>query len=347
MPSLRTTLVPLHVFVIATVLFSACAPAPRALSTTDSTPTIGAARQIVLKLAHGAPESEPYHVGAVALKTQVEAATRERLSVQIFPNNQMGNERDVLEGLKLGTIDMQIVASASVTNFVPDFAVFDLPFIWRDHDAFLAALDGDVGKNLAQKAQSQGFRVLGWYELGPRHIMTRSKVINTFSDLRGLKIRTIPNPVQVEAFAAYGANPTPIAYTELYSALQQGVVDGAEAGNHNYVSQKFYEVAPNWAMVSWVMLAAPVLISERSYANLPRELQEALTEAVRQSVSIERQESTKQQAEALESAIRSGAKIVTTEPDRAPFVAASRAVWKKWEGQVGSDNLRRVLGPNY
>jgi tripartite ATP-independent transporter DctP family solute receptor len=337
------------VTLVAMVTLAACAPAaptPAAAPAAKTAATQPAAQgqKVVLKASHSAAPTEPYQVGLEAFKAEVEKATNGQVEVQIFPSNQLGNERDVTEGVKLGTVHVQAVPTAILTNFVLEFAIFDLPMLWKDRQEMYKAMDGELGKALSETALQQGFRVIGWYEAGVRHIMTRNKPINTIADLRGLKIRTIQSQVALDAFQAFGANPTPIAYGELYSALQQGVVDGAEAANTNYVAQKFYEVAPYWAEVGWWIIAVPVIMNEKTFSSLPKATQDAILTAGAKSSQVERENYQKQDAEALQKAQQSGAKITITRPDRAPFIEASKKVWKQWESKVGADNLRKIVG---
>ncbi len=204
------------------------------------------AATIILKAGHSANPDEPYHVGLLEFARIVAEKTNGQVEVQIFPNNQLGNEKEMIEGLLLGTLDITVPSNGVVTNFVPELGIFDLPFLFRDRPHMYKVMDGPVGQELNGAMQKKGFRLLGFYEAGIRHIMTK-KPINSFEDLQGLKIRTMQVPAHVASFNAFGANATPLAYGELYGALQTGVVDGAEAANTNYNSKKFYEVAPHWA----------------------------------------------------------------------------------------------------
>ena len=195
------------------------------------------AQTINLKAAHSAAVDEPYQVGLADFAKRVSAASGGKINVAIFANNQLGNERELIEGLPLGLVDIACPANAVLTNFIPDLVTLDLPFLFRDQAHLERTLNGPVIDVISEAAGKRGYRVLGLYTAGVRHIMTK-KAINSLADLKGLKIRTMQNPAHVEAFKALGANPTPLAYGELYGALQSGVVDGAEAANTNYHAQE-------------------------------------------------------------------------------------------------------------
>ena len=292
---------------------------------------------INLKAAHSAALDEPYQIGMADFAKRVSAATGGKVTVAVFPNNQLGNERELIEGLPLGIVDVAAPANAVLTNFIPDLVTLDLPFLFRDQAHLERMLNGPLIDVIGEAAAKRGYRVLGLYTAGVRHIMTK-KPINSLADLKGMKIRTMQNPAHVEAFKALGANPTPLAYGELYGALQSGVVDGAEAANTNYHAQKFFEVAPNWAMVSWTVLISPLIMSEARFKSFPADVQAALLKAGRESAVVERAEYARSDAERLETLKKTGVKI--TSPDLASFRAAVNKVYGDF---VKTDTQKKIL----
>lgn len=292
---------------------------------------------ITLKAAHSAATDEPYHIGLMDFAKRLETATAGKVKVNVFPQNQLGNERELIEGLPLGLVDLACPANAVLTNFIPDLVTLDLPFLFGDQAHLEKAMNGPVMDVIGEAARKRGYRVLGLYTAGVRHIMTK-KQVNTLADLKGLKIRTMQNPAHVEAFKAMGANPTPLAYGELYGALQSGVVDGAEAANTNYHAQKFFEVAPNWAMVSWTVLISPLIMSETKYRGLPADVQAALLKAGRESAVVERAVYAKSDQERLESLKKAGVKI--TQPDLSAFRTSASAVYGQF---VKTDTQKKIL----
>jgi tripartite ATP-independent transporter DctP family solute receptor len=267
--------------------------------------TLAGAETIVLKAGHSANPDEPYHVGLQALADRVKELSNGQVEIQIFPNNQLGNEKEMIEGLLLGTLDMTVPSNGVVTNFVPELGIFDLPFLFRDREHMYKVMDGPVGEELGQALEAKGFKLLAFYEAGIRHIMTTKKPIDSYDDLAGMKIRTMQVPAHVASFNAFGANATPLAYGELYGALQSGVVDGAEAANTNYNSKKFYEVAPYWATVAWTALVADLIMSKEKFDSLPADVQQILQQAALESAAIERKTYAESDASLLAGSPRS------------------------------------------
>jgi tripartite ATP-independent transporter DctP family solute receptor len=303
------------------------------------------AETIVLKAGHSANADEPYHIGLTEFARIVKERSGGRVEVQIFPNNQLGNEKEMIEGLLLGTLDITVPSNGVVTNFVPQLGIFDLPFLFRDRAHMYKVMDGPVGQTLDQAMQGKGFRLLGFYEAGIRHIMTRTKPINSYDDLKGLKIRTMGVPAHVASFNAFGANATPLAYSELYGALQSGLVDGAEAANTNYNSKKFYEVAPHWAQIGWTALVADLIMSEKKFKSLPKDIQQILSDAGLESAAAERAAYAKSDNSLLESLEAKG--VMITRPDPVPFREASKPVYDEFvKTEQDRELLEAILATN-
>jgi len=297
-----------------------------------------AAQEFTLRASHSAAPTEPYHVGLADFAERLGAATGGRVAVEIFPANQLGNEREAIEGVQLGTVDMAVPANAVFTNFVPDLIALDMPFLFDDQEHLERALNGPLVDAINEAAAERGFRVLGLYTAGVRHIMTRDRVIESLADLAGLSIRTMQNPAHVAAFNAMGANATPLAYGELYGAIQAGVVDGAEAANTNYEAQKFYEVAPNWAMVAWTVLISPLIMSEAKFQSMPADIQEALMAAGRESAVVERAAYAASDAEKLAMIEAQG--VTITRPDATEFREAVASVLEQF---IVTDAQKRMI----
>lgn len=303
------------------------------------TPPAGA--QTVLKASHSAAQNEPFQVGMEEFSKIVEEKTKGKYKLQVFPSNQLGQEREVAEQILLGTVDIANPSNAVLTNFVPQFIVFDMPFLLRDRDHLNKVVEGPVGAKLAEAAKARGFRVLGYHEAGVRHIMTRSRTVASLADMNGLKIRTMQSAAHIAAFQAMGANPTPLAYGELYGALQSGVVDGAEAANTNYAAQKFFEVAPNWSMVSWMLLVNPLVMSEKKFQALSKDEQAIFLEAGLLSSRAERKAYADGEESRLKQAVSAGAKVTT--PDNAPFREAVKPVYDKFLQPADRALLQEVI----
>lgn len=295
------------------------------------------AAEFDLKASHSAAPSEPYQIGLQAFADRVKELTDGRVEVTIYPNNQLGNEKEVLEGLLLGTVDVAIAANGVLGNFVPEVGIYDLPFLFRDREHLYKVMDGPVGTALKEKIAGRGFHTLAYYEAGIRHLLTKTPV-ESMNDIANLKIRTMQVPSHIAAFQAFGANPTPMPYDELYGAIQSGVVDGAEAANSNYYAQKFYEVAPNYAQISWTALVAEFLISEQRLQSFPEDIRDAIIQAGAESAAVERKAYSDADNRLLDELVKAGVKI--TYPDVAPFREASKKVYDQF---VTTDEQKQQL----
>lgn len=288
-------------------------------------------KTIKFSLSHAS--TEPAVQAANEFAEALAAKTNGSLKVEVYPENQLGSERDVVEGLQLHTVEMVDPANAVLTNFVKETMVFELPMLFETKEDVYAVLD-DIGMGFAPACEAQGFKLLGWFDMGTRNIMTVKKPINSMDDLKGMKIRTQESAANMAGFEAFGAAPTPMAYNELYTALESGVLDGAEAANTNYASKAFYEVAPYWAIVGWLECVNPVLMDLDFYNKLSADEQAALEECVAEMVKNERVYYAASEETSLKEMLDKGA-IEVTYPDKAPFQAASQQAYEKMADQVG------------
>jgi len=285
----------------------------------------------------GEPQARAYRL----FKRLVEEETEGRLRVDIYPNNQLGNQRDVVEGIQLGIIEMSNVASV-MAGFVPEINLFELPFLFEDRNHFDAVLDSKIGESLRPAFARRGLRLLGYFDAGLRHIMTRDRPLQSLEDLRGIKIRTMENPLHLDTFKAFGANPLPMAYGEVYTALEQGVIDGAEAADTNYLAKRFYEPAPNLARVGWIHLIEYVVMSRVFYERLTEEDRTVVDRAARRMIEREREWYRTAETDALERLREAG--VTITSPDRAPFREAALRVYADWAERVGGmERIERIL----
>lgn len=285
------------------------------------------AQTVLLRAAHTNAVGEVQDEGLRFMDRRLREITGGKLGLQVYPNGQLGNELPMVEGVALGTIDLAVPSHAAFANFVKDYQLLDMPFLIRDYGHLARVAGTPAIAQLAQAAQGRGFRVLGLYSSGVRHIMTRDAA-GSMAELRGRKIRTQQNPVHVAAFNAFGANATPLAYGELYSALQVGVVDGAEAAYTNFVAQKFFEVCKHWTTVGWLSLTAPVVLSERKFQSLAPDLRNALVQAGEESAVFERQFVVDGEAKLVEQVRAHG--VAIHEPDKEPFQRAARPLYDRF-----------------
>ncbi|MEC5293116.1 MULTISPECIES: TRAP transporter substrate-binding protein [unclassified Aurantimonas] len=296
------------------------------------------AAEITLKASHNANQDEPYHVGMDRMSELLEEKTDGQATIEVYPNAQLGDEMESIQGTQLGTVDIAVTADAVLANSVPSLSVFSLPFLFQSPEHMDAALrDPQVLEYVNELLSQKGFRLLGLFSAGTRHIMSVEPV-EAMADLQDMKIRTMQNPSHIDAFRAFGANPTPIPYTELYGALETGVVDGAEAANTNYHSKNFYEVAPNWALIGWLELVAPVIMGEQRFQQLPEDVQTALLEAGQEAAQYEREAYRQSDKERLDMLGKEGVNITVLDPE--PFREAAEAVY---EQHVDTEEEKRLL----
>jgi len=286
-----------------------------------------AAGATVLKAGHSATNKEPYQLGLEAFGKKLKETTNGKFEVKVFPSCQLGSEKEMTEGLFLGNVDVATSATTVVTNFIPEFIVYDLPFLFNSDEHFYKASDGAPGKFFVDACAKKGIRLLAIYDAGVRHIASK-KPINSMKDLKGMKIRTMQSQIHIDAFNGFGAKATPMAFSEQFSALEQGVIDGVEASNTSCYNQQFYRPAPNWALVSWYRCVTAMMMSEKKFQSYPKDVQKAILEAAAYSAKVEREAYAKSESASLAAMKKAGVNI--TKPDVAPFKEVAQKVADKY-----------------
>jgi tripartite ATP-independent transporter DctP family solute receptor len=298
---------------------------------------------LVLKASSSSAPNEPTVRGLEVFGEELAAATNGRIVVEIYPNNALGNEREVIELAILGAIEVACPANAPLATFSSELLVFDLPYLFRDREHMYEVLDGPIGQSFGAPLEAKGLRLLGYFDVGLRHLMTRDRKVEAHEDMAGLKIRTMESPLHLQAFERFGASPLPMAYGEVYTALEQGVIDGAEAARSNYLSKRFYEVAPHWAEIGWMYLVAPLIMSERVFDSLSAEDQAAVRGAAQKAVAAEREFYRLEEESALEALRAAG--VAITRPDRTELERLAREVWESSSssGRVDLDLVESIV----
>lgn len=296
-----------------------------------------AAGATVLKAGHSATNKEPYQLGLEAFGKKLKETTNGKFEVKVFPSCQLGSEKEMTEGLFLGNVDVATSATTVVTNFIPEFIVYDLPFLFNSDEHFYKASDGAPGKFFVDACAKKGIRLLAIYDAGVRHIASK-KPINSMKDLKGMKIRTMQSQIHIDAFNGFGAKATPMAFSEQFSALEQGVIDGVEASNTSCYNQQFYRPAPNWALVSWYRCVTAMMMSEKKFQSYPKDVQKAILEAAAYSAKVEREAYAKSKSASLAAMKKAGVNI--TKPDVAPFKEVAQKVADKY---IKKPELKEVL----
>jgi tripartite ATP-independent transporter DctP family solute receptor len=254
-----------------------------------------------------------------------------RLGVKTFPNGALGNERDTIEQIKLGGVDMMRINVAPLNNVVPETIVPALPFLFRSEDHMHAVLDGPIGEEILKAMEAQGMVGLAFYDSGARSMYTASKPIKTLADLKGMKIRVQQSDLFVSMIQALGANPTPMPYGEVYTALKTGIVDAAENNWPSYESSRHFEAAKNYALTEHSMAPEILAFSKRIWDRLPAEDQAMIRQAAKDSVPEMRKLWREREAKSRGVVEAAGTQVVKIE-NRQEFVDAVKPVYEKFAG---------------
>ena len=285
-----------------------------------------------LKLAHTGALNHHYHEGSLLFKKLVEERSNGDMEILVFPADQLGKQRQMVEGAQLGTVDLVLTSDVLLSSFEKTMGVLNLPYLFRDIDHVSKVLDGDIGRFLSDKLSQKGLVVLGYWENGFRHITNSKGPINTPADLKGLKIRTPGGYVFVDTFNTFGASATPMSFGELYTALQLGTVDGQENPVAHVLTQKFYEVQKYLSLTRHIHVSEPLVMSQIIYSGLKPEQQKILLDAAQEVAVWMRQEVEDLEASQLKQ-LKDLIQVNTAE--RASFEQASEAVYKMHADKFG------------
>jgi tripartite ATP-independent transporter DctP family solute receptor len=285
------------------------------------------------------------HPIPIGMQRMAEVAEKEsggRLKLGMFPSSQLGAQREMWQNVQSGIIAGIIDPTASLANFIPQYSVLDLPYLVQNADDAYKLLEGPVvQQELTARAPAAGFRIIHYWEVTFRNVYTRAPV-NSIADLKGRKIRVIPNPTFIALFRGLGAAPTPMAFGELYTALQQGVVDGAENDSVTYATSKHFEVAKNLALTNHLMLVNTLVFSEKQWQRLPENLRTVLMKASAEGRNVMLAERRSREGKVMEDLKAAGVNI--TRPDLKPFVETGRKTWVESEQKIGKDLIAKISG---
>ncbi len=281
-----------------------------------------------IRLAHALSTSHPVHKGMVRMAEVVEEKSEGKLTISIFPSQQLGSEREALELLQIGSIGMTKVSSAALENFVPELRVYSLPYLFKNDEHILNVLNGEIGRELLLAGEDYWLRGLTYYDAGQRSFYTEDRPIESPEDLERLKIRVMESQMAVNMVNELGGSPTPISWGELYTALQQGVVDGAENNPPSFLSSRHYEVAKYYSLDEHTMLPDLLLISTLQWDNLSEQEQTWLQEAADSSAVYQRQIWAEAEEEALKVVQEAGVKI--NYPDKQPFIEMTKPIYESY-----------------
>jgi TRAP-type transport system periplasmic protein len=304
-------------------------------------PLAAQAQAVKLTLGHGAAPGNPRHEAAVKFAEVLKAKTSGRIEVQVAPSAQLGDDAAMITALRTGALDMSANSQGAVANAVPEYAAFGMPFLFTTSAQAFKALDGPLGKELADKSAEKGLMVLGYWDNGIRHMTNSKHPITKVDDLKGLKMRTPPDAVLVDIMQALGAEAQQIKFAELYVALQQGVVDGQENPLANIYASKLYEVQKHLALTSHMFQMTPFLMSKRSWDRLPEADRKAVTEAAAEATAMQRKLSQEADDKLLGELKAKGVQVTTV--DKAVFEKATAAVDDKWLATPIGPYVKKVI----
>ncbi|MBB3992777.1 tripartite ATP-independent transporter DctP family solute receptor [Sulfitobacter undariae] len=292
-------------------------------------------------IGHALSPTSHYGLGADAFIAKLEELSGGEFTGTQAPAGQLGGERDMIEGLQIGSLDVVITSTGPLGNFVPEVYALDLPFLFRDYDHARKTLDGEIGQELLAKIDENQLVGLAWSENGFRHVTNSQRPIRTPADLDGLKLRTMENKVHMEAFSAMGAAPTPMAFPELFTALQQGVVDGQENPITVITASKFWEVQNNVSLTGHVYSPVAVLASPILIDGLTDEQKGWFYEAAKASAVATRAEVNRLE-DAGVALLRENGMEVITDIDKAPFAELAQTAYKVYTDQYGTELVERI-----
>ncbi len=285
--------------------------------------------EVILKLGHSLPTSHPVHKAMEFMAGRVSELSEGQMKVQVYPSEQLGNEKECIEALQLGYLAMTKVSSAPMESFVNKMKVFGVPYLFRDADHFWKVLNGPIGKELLLSGESKRLRGLCYYDAGARSFYTKGTAIHSPADLSGLKIRVQNSIMAIKMIQAMGGSATPIPFGELYTALDQGVVDGAENNAPSFVQARHYEVCQYYTLDEHTCLPDILMIGTRSWNRLTPAQQEILQQAADESVVKERQFWLEAEQADLKTVQDAGVEIIR--PDKQPFRDSVRPIWDEFQ----------------
>lgn len=302
---------------------------------------VASAQTIKLTLAHGNPPDNPRHVASLKFAELVKAKTNGRIEIQVAHSAQLGDDAAMVTALRSGTLDFSANSQGAVATVVPEYAALGMPFLFANVQKAWEVMDGPIGKELAEKSSAKGMVLLGLWDNGIRQMSNSKRPIKSPADMKGLKMRTPPDAVTVDIMQAMGADPQQIKFSELYVALQQGVVDGQENPLTNIASAKLYEVQKYISLSGHKYESTPFLMSKRTWDRMTPADQKVVMDAAAEATQLQRRLNKEVDDKLVADLKSKGVQIDSI--DRKAFVDASAPVYTKWTtGPIG-DFVTRVV----
>ncbi len=323
--------------ILSLILLGACSKDPNSALAAESSK--------MMKISVVTSEDRSLTKGLYKFKEIVEQETDGAIRVEIYADGQLGGDREVFESLQFGIIEATTISTGPVASFAPRFSLFDFPFLFRDTETAYEILDGPIGNEILEDLEDQNVIGLGYWENGFRHLTNNKREVKNIDDLKGLKIRTLENDLHLDFWQAIGANPTPLAYTELFAGMQQGVVDGQENPLGNVTTAKFYEVQKYLTKTNHIYNASVFMISRDFWDSLSEEEQEIIVKASEESKNYQRKLNAEEEEMALDY-LKAETNLKITELSDESYeemFQAVQPVWEKYADQIGEDLVEKVI----
>ena len=302
---------------------------------------VSAQAQTVIKIGYATSATSHYGVGSSAFCDDVEKGTQGRYKCQQFPNSALGGEREMIEAVQLGTLDFVNTSTGPVGNFVPEVKIVDIPFLFRDYDHARKVMDGPIGQDILTKFPSKGLVALSWTENGFRHMTNNKRAINKPEDAAGLKMRTMENKVHMDGYRAFGIQPTPMAFPEVFGALQQGTVDGQENPIPVILASKFSQVQKHLSLTGHVYSPALLITSPRLMNKLSDADKKVFYEAAKHATVAQRKKVNDDENSGIAQLEKEGMTVVR-KVDGAAFRGALRDTYANYAKEFGADNIKKI-----
>ncbi|MDR3590794.1 MAG: TRAP transporter substrate-binding protein [Negativicutes bacterium] len=294
----------------------------------SSAPPPAAKKEIVLKAYDNQPADYPTVLGLKFMAKYLEDKSQGRIKMQVYPDGQLGAEKEAIEMTQMGSISISRINTAPLMGFAPQMGVFSMPYLFRDLDHLYKVLEGPIGQKLSKELEKSNLVTLAYYDSGARSFYTKNKAINTPDDAKGQKIRVQQSKVFVDTVNALGGSATPMGYGEVYSALQTGIIDGAENNPPSLFAMKHYEVCKYYALDEHSMVPEIVVMSKKVYDTLSPEDQKLMMEAAREATKEYRKLWTAYTEKSLQELVAKG--VVISKPDKEAFRKAVAPMYEKY-----------------
>lgn len=284
-----------------------------------------------IRLAHGLDINHSVHKAMIKMGRDVAELSDGALQIEIYPNQQLGTEREILELIQIGSLDMTKVSVATLENFAPKTRILGLPYLFKNRQHAFEVLDGPIGQRLLDDSQKYWLKGLGYYDAGSRSFYSKERPIEHPDDLEGLKIRVMESVTAIEMVNSFGGSPTPISWGELYTSLQQGVVDGAENNPPSFYLSRHYEVCKFYSLNEHTFSPDVLIAGTQFWDKLSEEEKGWLNTAVDNSITYQRELWAQAEAKALSEVRKAGVQIIW--PDKEPFMQRARNVYEQYKGE--------------